>query len=363
LRDVAIVGGGLVGFIARATLRRGAIEDVTVFDADGADPAAAWRRRAESIRQRRMRSESDGHCLPASFPGLAVRSAFRRGTPWPLVQSLCDRYHPTVSEFLDHVEEQRAKTGWDEAVVERRIRSVRAVEGGFELDGELRFRHVLLATGHPGLNLPEELAGRPGVVHAYAPHEYAGDVTVVGGGMAAATEWLNALAAGARVTSVRRREPGRLPLSVARSLFSRRGLAAYQATTPAARLAALASLLAPSYPAGRRWDEPLARAGARFRVAPEVNGSEQVICATGFTEGFRNDAVLRRLVDDHALETHGRWIALAADCTVPALTSDDRTLGIAGVGAQWAYPAADTLLGAKYAARGFLRRVRACRTP
>jgi cation diffusion facilitator CzcD-associated flavoprotein CzcO len=362
LRDVAIVGGGLVGFVAHATLRRGGIDDVTVFDAGGTDPAATWRRRAESIRQRRMRSESDGHCLPASFPGLAVRSAFRRGSPWPLVQSLCDRYHPTVSEFLDHVEEQRAKTRWDEAVVERRIERVRPVEGGFELDDELRFRHVLLATGHPGLNVPEELAGRPGVVHAYEPHEYAGDVTVVGCGMAAATEWLNALEAGARVTSVRRREPCRRPLNVPRSLFSRRGLAGYQATTPAERLAVLASLLAPSYPAGRYWDEPLARAGARFQVAPEVNGSEQVICATGFKEGFRNDAVLSPLVEEHGLETHGRWLALATDCTVPELTGDDRTLGVAGVGAQWAYPAADTIVGAKYAARQFLKRVKACRT-
>ena len=43
--------------------------------------------------------------------------------------------------------------------------------------------------------------------------------------MAAATEWRNALAAGARVTSVRRREPLRRPLSVPRPLLSRRGLA------------------------------------------------------------------------------------------------------------------------------------------
>src|SRR4029077_1047740 len=97
-------------------------------------------------------------------------------------------------------------------------------------------------------NLPAELAGRPGVVHAYEPHEYARDVTVVGGGMAAATEWLNPLEAGARVPSVRRREPCRRPLNVPRSLFSRRGLAGYQATTPAEGLAFLASLLAPPYP-------------------------------------------------------------------------------------------------------------------
>ena len=47
---------------------------------------------------------------------------------------------------------------------------------------------------------------------------------------------------------------------------------------------------------------------------------------------------------------------------MPALTGSQRTLSLAGVAAQWAYPAADTLVGAKYAARGFLRRVTACPT-
>jgi hypothetical protein len=360
--DVAIVGGGLAGFVAYGTLRHGGIEDVTVFDPGGRDPAAAWRRRAESIRQRRMRSESDGHCLPTSFPGLAVRSAARRVNPWPLVQSVCDRYHPTVAEFLEHVGEMRARTGWDEAVVERRVERIRAVDGGFELEGAGTFRHVLVACGHPGLSLPDELAGDPRAVHAYEPHEYAEDVAVIGAGMAAATEWLNALAAGARVTSVRRREPVRRALNVPRPLFSRRGLAGYQSTSPAERAAILAALLAPSYPPGRTWDEPLARAGARFRVAAEVNGAQQIICATGFRPGFAHNPLLARLVDEHGVETHAHWIVLASDCTVPGLTTGERTLGLAGVAAQWAYPAADTLVGAKYAARGFLRRVKACPT-
>jgi cation diffusion facilitator CzcD-associated flavoprotein CzcO len=361
-RDVAVVGGGLAGFVAHATLRHGRAEDVTVFDPSGADPASTWRRRAAAIRQRRMRSESDGHCLATSFPGLAVRAAFRRGNPWPVVQSLCDRYHPSVDEFLEHVEEVRRRSGWDDAVVARRVERIRAVDGGFELDGAGVFRHVVLATGHPGLNIPAELAGDPRVVHAYEPHEYADDVVVVGAGMAAATEWLNALAAGARVTSVRRRDPVRRPLNVPRALFSRRGLAGFHASEPPARAGQLSTLLQPSYPPGPDWDEPIARAGARFRVAAEVNGAAQVICATGFRRGFAHDPLLARLVDDHELETVGRWIVLADDSTVPGLTDESRTLSLAGVAGQWAFPAADTLVGAKYAARGFLRRVRACRT-
>src|SRR5262245_40796387 len=103
---VAIVGGGLAGFTAYATLLHGGLgrEEIDVYTDGGSDPAAVWRRRAESIGQRRMRSESDGHCNPTSFPGLAVRASFRRRSLCPLLLSLCDRYHPSVAEFLEHVE-------------------------------------------------------------------------------------------------------------------------------------------------------------------------------------------------------------------------------------------------------------------
>jgi cation diffusion facilitator CzcD-associated flavoprotein CzcO len=363
-RECAVVGGGLAGFVAYATLIRGGIpaEELAVFDDSGADPAAAWRRRAAAIGQERMRSESDGHCLPTSFPGLAVRAARRGRSVRPLLQSVCDRYHPSVAEFLDHVGELRERIGWDDAVRTTRVTRIEAVDSGFALDGGGHFRHVLVAVGHPGLNVPDELAGDPRVVHAYEPHQYADDIAVLGAGMAAATEWRNALAAGARVTSVRRREPSRRPLNVPRPLLSRRGLAAFHAAAPAERAARLQTVLAPSYPPGREWDEPLERAGDRFRVAAELNGGDQIICATGFQRGFRRQPLLAQLVDDHRLETYAGWLVLAADCSVPTLTSADRTLALAGVAAQWAYPAADTLMGAKYAAHGFLRRVRACRT-
>lgn len=361
----AIVGGGLAGFVAYATLLHGGVvaEEITVFGTDP-DPAAAWRRRAASIRQRRMRSESDGHCLPTSFPGLAVREAGRRQSLVPLARSVCNRYHPTVEVFLEHVQELRQRTSWDDRVRLAKIARVRAVEGGFALDEHGVFEHVLLAPGHPGLAVPDELAEDPRAVHAYEPHEYADEIAVVGAGMAAATEWLNALAAGARVVSVRRREPERRPLNVPRPLFSRRGLLRFHATTPEERAALLRRLLAPSYPPGRAWDEPveLAAREGRFRVAATLDGEEQIVCATGFKHGFEHDGLLERLVAEHGLETHDRWLVLAPDCTVPALTNETRTLALAGVQAQWAYPAADTLVGAKYAARAFLRRVKACPT-
>ena len=150
-------------------------------------------------------------------------------------------------------------------------------------------------------------------------------VAVVGAGMAAATEWLNALAAGARVTSVRRREPVRRPLNVPRPLFSRRGLAAFHALAPGrARRASCGRCSRPRIRPGALGRAARARAArGRFRVAVELNGAAQVICATGFQRGFRHDPLLARLVDEHGLETADGWLVLAADCTVPALTDGD----------------------------------------
>jgi cation diffusion facilitator CzcD-associated flavoprotein CzcO len=360
---VAIVGSGLAGFTAYQTLRRAfAPGEIVVFGTD-ADPAAAWRVRAAAIRQREMRSESDGHCLPTTFPGLAFSSVRRRRSPRPLLESAFNRYHPSVDEFLSHVERLRERSGWDKSLVPRRIERVRAMDDGFDLDGR-RFRHVLLAPGHPGLNIPDELRGDPRVVHSYEPHDYAPTVTVVGAGLAAATEWLNALAAGAEVVSVRRREPVRRPLNVPRPYFSRRGLAAFHRLPRQERIERLRALAVPSYPPGERWDAPLEQAAreGRFRVETSVNGSAQVICATGFRRGFRHDPLLARLVVDHDLRTAEDWLVLDSDSTVPGLTEARRTLAVAGAPAQWAFPGADTLAGARYAAHGFLRRIRSCPT-
>ncbi len=363
--SVAVVGSGLAGFTAYQTLRRGGLapEAIAVFGTDD-DPAAAWRRCAVAIRQREMRSESDGHCLATTWPGLSLRTARRRRSPAPLVASLFDRYHPSVEDFLAHVAELRERSGWQRSVRKARIARVRAVDGGFELDGHGVFRHVLLAPGHPGLNVPDELRRDPRVVHSYEPHGYESSVTVVGAGLAAATEWLNALAAGAEVVSVRRREPVRLPLNVPREYFSSRGLGPFHRLGREERSARLRTLLAPSYPPGQQFDEPLARAASegRFRVEAAVNGSRQVICATGFQRGFRADPLLAALVDEHELTTAADWIVLDPDTTIPSLTDETRTVALAGAPAQWAFPAADTLAGARYAGHAFLRRIQACRT-
>ena len=93
-----------------------------------------------------------------------------------------------------------------------------------------------------------------------------------------------------------------------------------------------------------------------------MNGAQQVIAATGFRRGFRHDPLLARLVAEHDLETADGWLVLEPDSTVPALSDATRTLSVAGAPAAWAFPAADTLAGARYAAHGFLDRIRSCRT-
>ena len=305
-----------------------------------------------------MRSESDGHLWPASFPGLAVREALARRSPAPLLRTLTDSYRPSVDTFLAHVAEVRDRTGWDRSLRRVHVEEVRPEADGFALDGHGRFRHVLLALGHPGLAVPPELERDPRTVHAYEPHDYARRVAVVGAGMAAATEWLNALAAGSEVVSVRRRPPARRPLNLPRPYFSKRGLAGFRALPPERRAALLADFSAPSYPPGRAWDEPVERAAREgcFRVEPSVDGAEQVICATGFRRGYRWSPLLARLVDEHGAQAHEGWLVLGHDFTVSGLSDRSRTLAVSGVAAQWAYPAADTLVGMKAAARAFLRR-------
>ena len=184
--------------------------------------------------------------------------------------------------------------------------------------------------------------------------------------MAAATEWLNALDAGAEVVSVRRREPARRPLNVDRQLFTKRGLAALprRAASASERRCSAASPSRPIRPAAAgtsRSSRPRARAASAS--SRELNGAEQVICATGLqTAGSSTTRSSPGSSPSTSLETEERWIVLADDSTVPGLTDSTRTLSLAGVPGQWAFPAADTLVGMKVAARGFRQRIERCPT-
>ena len=214
-----------------------------------------------------MRSESDGHCLPASFPGLAVRAAVRRRSPVPLVETLFDRYHPTVDEFLEHVEEVRERTGWDESFRPARVERVRAADGRASTStGAASSPTCSSRPAIRGSHVPDGARRRPARRPRVRAARVRDTVAVVGAGMAAATEWLNALAAGAEVVSVRRREPARRPLNLPRALFSRRGLAGYHATPPEERALLLAA-------GSRRPTRPAAPGTSRSSAQPARGAS------------------------------------------------------------------------------------------
>ena len=269
---VAIVGSGLGGFVAYATLRHAGLEpgEIAVFG-DDADPAGAWKPRAAAIRQRLMRSESDGHCAPTSFPGLAAREAVRRRDLAPLVLSVCDRYRPTVEEFLRHVAELRERSRWDESFVLGRIDRIAAVDGGFDVGGHGVFRHVLVATGHPGSRLLRRAGRRP----ARRPRLRAARVRLARHRRRRGHGRRDRVAERARGRRRGRLGPpprarARRPLNVARPFFTKRGLAASTALARARRAELLRGFGEPSYPPGRAWDAPIdaaAREG-RFRVEP-----------------------------------------------------------------------------------------------
>ena len=202
-----------------------------------------------------MRSESDGHCLPTSFPGLAVSSVRRRRSLRPLLES---RARPLPPDRGRVPRPRRAAARAERLGREPRPAPRRAGRGpstaASSSTATARSAHVLLAPGHPGLERARRAARRPACRPLPTSRTTTrATVTVVGAGLAAATEWLNALAAGAEVISVRRREPVRRPLNVPRPLL----LAPRARRLPPPRRRASGSsasrtLLAPSYPAGPR---------------------------------------------------------------------------------------------------------------
>ena len=271
---VAIVGSGLGGFVAYATLRHAGLrpDEIAVFGGD-ADPAGAWRPRAAAIRQRLMRSESDGHCAPTSFPGLAVREAARRRDPAPLVRSVFDRYRPTVDEFLRHVAELRERSRWDESFVLARVDRIAAVDGGFDVGGHGVFRHVLVATGHPGPRRPGRARGRP----AGRPRLRAARVRLArrrrrrrhGGGDRMAERARGRLRG--RLGAPTRAGAGGRSTSPGRS-SRKRGLAGFYAAPRARRAELLRGFGEPSYPPGRAWDAPIEARRARGPLPRRAGG-------------------------------------------------------------------------------------------
>jgi cation diffusion facilitator CzcD-associated flavoprotein CzcO len=218
------------------------------------------------------------------------------------------------------------------------------------------------------------------IYHSYQPKPYDGRAAlVIGAGMAAVTEWVNVLQAGGSVIAVRRRSTlERQPLSAPRCAFGGPWLDRYHRLDRKDRVAILEELGHGTFPQGAAWKRTLEegvrsgrlqhRVGEIERVQRDGDGclvtlrhaegsqicrARMVIAATGFAGGWREYELLRSLVDEYGLETEGHHLILADDCSVPALSQSGSVLAVSGAPARWAYPAADSFAGMKYAARRF----------
>lgn len=397
-KPIAIVGNGVAGLIAFATLRfLGAPTAQIAVYGDHADPLAHLRAYTAAVRQRDMRSESSGHLLPTDFPGFATLLLLRRGAIRPWLGALFDAYHPALNDVLAQGDRLRQQTALEESLVLARVGRLERREEHFVLWDEAgrrlgEHRHVLLALGHPGLAWPDAVqavrddpALRPRIHHAYQPKVYqAGEtVAVIGAGLGAAHEWLNALAAGAQVYALWRQPPLHQPLNVPRCLFNAVGLDDYRRLLPEGRLAVLHQLSLGSYPWRLGWEQQLWRARRQGRLrecAGELravrahegrlaldwmreNGETQtliadrLVVATGFISEACAHPLVARLVADYALPLIASHLPVADDMTLPPLSRPDSVLAVSGALARWAYPAADSFAGMKVAARAFARQV------
>jgi hypothetical protein len=345
-----------------------------------------------------MRSESDGHFFPTDYPGFALLDALRSRSLGPLVRSAVNRYHPACQDVQEHGHALAAHFGLATSLRRRRVSTLRqenAPVPHFVLlddvgDEVARARHALLALGHGPLRWPDSLAdaatrGPLGdrVMHAYQPKSYGRhEYVIVGSGMAAATEWINVLRAGGSVVALRRRtEVVHLPLSAPRCYFSSPWLDRYHTLDRPARAAILRDLARGTYPIRRSWEAEVGGATSAGRYQPLVGDllsveeegdglavriksesgervvrADRMIGATGFMPGWQAHEILRRMVEAGALEVDASIPILDDDCSIPALTNAGRTVAIAGSLAGWAFPAADSFAGMKYAARRFALR-------
>ena len=302
-----------------------------------------------------MRSESDGHCAADVVPRPRRARARAQRSLAPLVASR-RRTATTRPSRLPRARRRAcaSASGWDASFVAaaHRARSARSTAASSST-ATGRSRTCCVATGHPGLAVPDELA-TTARVHAYEPHEYAAKVASRrrrhGGGDRVA-ERARRRCRGGLGAAARAAAP---PAERAARRSSRSGASrASTASPPSERARRCATLLAPSYPPGRDWDAPLVRPSASDvpRRAATSTAPTQVICATGFRTAAGTIRCLRDSSTTHELETHDRLDR--------ARTRLDRS----GAHRRRAHavarrrrrpvgvPAADTIAGAKYAAR------------
>jgi hypothetical protein len=405
---IAIVGSGASALVALVTFRAEGLagDDLAIY---GDQPAALHNIRSytHAIKQDRMRSESSGHFFPSDFPGLALLESLRRRTLLPALRSLFDAYQPRLDDLLAHGDAVAHAVGMAEILtcvrVGRIARDPRDWRAGFVLFDESgrplgAARHVLLALGHPALRWPDPLRdvrgeplsskrGDPLVVHAYQPKTYrAGErVIILGGGMAAAHEWLAALRTGCHVTAISRRPPRRQPLNAPRCDFTAVGVSRYRRLDSAGRHAYLDKLSSGSFPWRPGWERELQEAQHQGRwrwleagvVAAQAGedglnvslstgerlSAQRMVCATGFISDVGSHPLLAHLMRDYQAPVERGRLIINDDFTLPLSGHTAARLAVIGTLARWALPTADTFAGMKYVARRLIRTLGVPRQP
>ena len=317
-----------------------------------------------------MRSESDGHCRPTSFPGLAVRDGACGAAPRA---ARAQRLQPLPADGRRVPRPRRRAARADAAGTTSFVAPPRRARARGRRRLRARRTHGVVpprparARAIPGSRCPRSSPATPRVVHAYEPHEYArrrrGRRRRHGGGDGVA-ERARRGRHGRLGSPARAGAPAAEPAAPA--LLAARARGVPRDARRRARAGLLRAALGAVVSAGTRAGTSRSSAAreGRFRVAAELNGAAQVICATGFRRGFAHDPLLARLVDEHGLETRGPLDRARA--RLDRARAHRRRRGRSRSPAcrrSGRFPAADTLVGAKYAARALpATGWRRCRT-
>jgi hypothetical protein len=248
-----------------------------------------------------------------------------------------------------------------------------------------RAKHVMLAIGHGSLSFPPALARAredpqlaERMVQAYEAKAYAagGRYVVVGAGIAAVNEWVNAIDAGASVVSLLRNHfPDEQDLNTPRCLFEALGIDIFQGLRFDERIVFLGKVLKGTSPRRRSWVDSLSRARTegrfdeqlgeidRIQAGPaglriQVTGRDGrdvgeldltgVVAATGFNKSPLAAPLLRRMAQHYGIPVDGGRIVLRSNCGAPGLDLPESRLCTMGLLANSVVPHGDTIAGLKY---------------
>lgn len=396
---VGIIGGGLGALTAYVVLRfRGVPAKEIIVFSPNSSPEEPWERLSRFIGLKWLRSESVGHLFPTDSPGLATVEAITSRSLKPIIQSWFNRYHPTIETFIQHVRKVANQTGFYRSLVSAAVGNVERLQDAFAIydtDGQYlaTVQHIVLAIGHGQVAIPEavqtfrqQFPSDRRVTLPYEPKQYEKKtILVVGGGITAATEWVNILEAGGAVAALSWDGfDTTQPLQVPRKYFSARGLRPYQQQSPEDRLVEFRQATRGTIPAYRPWRKLFrqARRAGRLRLAEgmltgiEPVAGDKLACAIEFRDGRGTQVVLvdrvvsatgfqpatthpllQHLVERYQLETIAGHLQLANDCCLPELSQPGSIFAVIGHAAAFAVPCADSLAGMKLSIRRAARHI------